>query len=238
MSKPCGIKYLLEKSFIFLFFSFFAIAKANAVYVLDTSFSDQYEMSSGGMLLGTGLMNQTQYLALGFSLSSGATINSVEALMSRENSSTNGLNDGVVFELHSGLNPDGELLFHGSVLDSVSNVPDWSGIRNLNWSVGAGDYTLVFRAEPGFFGILQTPFDYDYGAPRPYREWFGASYNNFNWIELSGSTLSVRIDAVSGSVVTTAVPEPRIIFLDLFGLIIAAIFTKRSRRGVLLANFR
>jgi hypothetical protein len=146
------------------------VGSAHAVYIVDTG---------PGVTPNWSLFNQ-QSLGATFNVAAAGTINSVEGWIE-------GSAGTVTVQLVSGNNPNGAVLYSANF--AAPAAASWQGAGSLGWAVGAGDYTVTFRADAGFAGSMPG------ASPNPLvTEWFTLN-DQTSWNQYDGLDLGIRIDA-------------------------------------------
>ena len=166
---------------------------------------------------GLALYNKSRFfqdLGATFRVETATTITGVEGWIGVDCCDDTGLHVGNVrFELRAGARPDGALLF-SALVGITDTAPTWRGAKGVNWPVGAGDYTLVLAAQPGFAGMMPNP------SPNPLAvEWVRNEFRSA-WSNLTTMEIGVRVSAV---------PEPAIYLQMLFGLLTFSAVVRRRR---------
>lgn len=175
-----------------------SVGSAHAFYIVDTG---SVPDSHWGYAL-----YEDQSLGATFNVAAATTINSVEGWMWSTKPGT------VTVQLIDGNDANGDVLFSGNFA-ATAGPATWWGADNLEWVVAAGDYTVAFHADPGFFGAMPS------AAPNPLVT---------EWVNDGGQTTWYQADDLDLGVRIAAVPEPSSYVLMLLGL--AGVGTLLRRR--------
>jgi hypothetical protein len=179
-------------------------APAQAAVVLDTFDLGDAALGPGWALYDPGTVD-AQWLAVPFDLSGAAVVNDI--LTSIQGSGTYQL--GIV--AGAGL-PSGAFLYSTTLTDPTAN----SLVSGLGWTLQAGDYWLVSKADPGAFGNWQG------GTQIGTRPWaFTIGTNNSNWLFTSPD------NAPAARITVSAIPEAGTWALMFCGLVAVGALARR-----------
>ncbi|HEX5126787.1 MAG TPA: PEP-CTERM sorting domain-containing protein [Rhodocyclaceae bacterium] len=158
--------------------------------------------------------NEFQYFAGKFSLSNDTVINTIESYFSTDVGS-------IAFSVYSdGGAAPGSLLDSASLITTRDDHATWNGVTNLNWSLVAGSYWVVFQPD-----FQSAAAEMGGVAPSPLLA-YSINHSSGWEVPVSDLRIGVRIDTEN---LPAPVPEPSSLAMYALGLAGLATMVRRKK---------